>query len=299
MLARQSARPSGGTPLHRLVWGYALLIAIALLQLQVIFWNTYVNQAFSVQDLLFNAAALVALLAGLLLPVGVSVVALFVFMVSYLVWLATFAPPQVMLITWLLLIPANLLVAALIKTYLIRSGRYLERIKELELKVPTTDPYTSLGNKHAFADAIVNQANLARRNPDKYSFCLVMFKIDFLPLVQESLGSRRYSALLLELSDTIQRQLRYEDSKFYIENGRFIIICPMTRNEFLEPLTERIKQTLMSVPFNDLRERPLKLVIRAGALVFRPDQFEQYSNVEGIIASLERNTETDLIGEYI
>ncbi|WP_018751763.1 GGDEF domain-containing protein [Paenibacillus sanguinis] len=299
MLARQSAGPADQTPLHRLVWGYALLIAIALLQEQLVFWHIYTTQAFTVQDLLLNAAALLALLAGLLLPVGISIVGVFVFFVGYLVWLATYAPPQVITISWLLLIPANILVATLIKTYLIRSGRYLERIRELERKIPRTDPYTSLGNKDALADAIINQSNLARRNPEQYNFSLALFKIDFLPLVQESLGSQRYTALLQELSDTIQKQIRHEDSKFFVDHARFVIICPMTRAEFLEPLTERIKQAMMAVPFADLKGRPLKLVIRTGALVFQPDQFEKYANVDSIIAALERNAETDLIGEYI
>lgn len=299
MIVNESSQPAGKTPLHKLTWGYALLIGLALLQEQLVFWNIYETQAFTVQDLLFNAAALVALLAGLLLPVGVSVVAIFVYLVGYLVWLATYAPPEVMIISWFLLIPANILVAALIKTFLIRTSRYLERITELERKIPQVDPYTSLGNKEAFADAIVKQSNLARRYSDKYGFCLALFKIEFLPLVQESLGSERYAALLLELSDTIQKQLRYEDSKFFVDNGRFVVICPMTNVEFLESLTERIKKAMMDIPFTDQKERPLKLVIRSGALVFQPEQFEKYENVDGVIAALERNTETDLIGEYI
>lgn len=299
MFSKEREPSAKNTPMRRLVWGYALLVAVVLLQELLVFWNTYVTQAFSLQDLLFSAATIVALLAGLLLPAGVSIVVIFVFMVSYLVWLATFAPPQAMLISWLLLIPANMLAAVLIKTWLIRSGRYLERIRDLERELPQMDPYTSLGNKNAFADAVVNQTNLARRNPDSYGFCMALFKLDFLPLVQESLGSQRYSELLLELSGTIQKQLRHEDSKFFVDNGRFIIICPMTRAEFLGPLTERIKGALIDIPFTDLKGRPVKLVIRSGALVFHPDQFDKYENVDAIIAALERNAETDLIGEYI
>ncbi|MFB5677371.1 GGDEF domain-containing protein [Paenibacillus terreus] len=299
MTTERMAQLSKKTPLYGVVWGYILLIAIALLQEQFVFVDIYVSQTYTVQDLLFNAAVLVALVAGLLLPVGVSVVGIFVFLVCYLVWLATYAPPEVLVISSFLLIPGNALAAALIKTYLIRSNRFLERMEELERTNPQVDPHTTLGNKDAFADAIVKQSNLARRHPDRYGFCVAMFKIEFLPLVQESLGSQGYAALLRDLSDTIQKQLRYEDYKFFIDNGRFVIICPMTPAEFLESLTDRIKKAMMDVPFADLKGRPLKLVVRSGALVFHPEQFSKYENIEGVIAALERNTETDLIGEYI
>ena len=43
----------------------------------------------------------------------------------------------------------------------------------------------------------------------------------------------------------------------------------------------------------------LKLVVRAGGLVFQKEQFSRYEHIDDVIAALERNTETDLIGEYI
>lgn len=287
------------TPFYGVVWGYILLIVLALLQEQFFFLNIYLTHTYGVEELLLNAAALVALLAGLLLPVGVSVVVIFVFMVCYLVWLATYAPTDVLTGASFLLIPANAFVAALIKTYLIRASRFLEQLERLGQRNPQVDLHTTLGNKDAFADALVKQSNLARRHPEKYGFCVVMFKIEFLPLVQESLGSQGYAALLVDLSDTIQKQLRYEDYKFFIDQGRFIIICPLTPAGFLESLTNRIKKAMMDVPFMDLKGRWLKLVIRSGALVFHAEQFGKYENVDGIITALERNTETDLIGEYI
>ncbi|MDP4099447.1 diguanylate cyclase [Paenibacillus sp. P96] len=299
MIAERMTQMKSKTPLQGVKWGYILLIVIALLQEQFVFLDIYLTQTYTALDLLFNAAILVALIVGLLLPIGVSVVGIFVFFVIYLVWIATYAPAEALVISTILLIPANVLVAALIKTYLIRSIRLMERLEELEQKNPQIDPHTTLGNKEAFTDAIVKQSNLARRHPDRYGFCIAMFKIDFLPLVQESLGSEGYSSLLLELSDTIQKQLRYEDYKFFIDNGRFVIICPMTPSEFLESLTNRIKQAMMEVPFTDLKSGPLKLVVRSGALVFQPEQFGKYEHIDGVISALERNTETDLIGEYI
>lgn len=287
------------TPLQGLQLGYILLIMLVLVQEVFVFWHIQNTQAFTTVDLIFNVVALLGLVAGVVLPFGVTVVSIFVYFVVYLVWLATYAPSEVITITWLLVIPANMLVAALIKTYFIRSHQFVERLENLEQRNPQIDLDTALGNKLAFADAFVKQSNLARRYPDKYNFCIALFKIEFLPLVQESLGAEGYSDLLLNLSETIQKQLRYEDYKFSIDGGRFVVICPLTRPEFLDALTDRIKWAMMDMPVTDLKGGHLKLVIRAGTLVFQPDQLSKYETADDIINTLERSTETDLIGEFI
>ncbi len=126
-----------------------------------------------------------------------------------------------------------------------------------------------------------------------------MFKLDFLPLTRESVGSHRFGKLITQLSQTIQNQIRYEDYKFSIGEGRFIILCPMTKPEYLKRLMDRIKIAMMNVPFRDKKGMSLKLVVRAGGLVFQKEQFSRYVDVDDVISSLERNAETDLIGEYI
>lgn len=73
----------------------------------------------------------------------------------------------------------------------------------------------------------------------------------------------------------------------------------MTNQAYLKALTERMKNTLTDIPLEDRKGRKLNLVIRAGALVFNKEQFSKYENADAVIAALERNTETDLIGEYI
>ncbi|MNW56505.1 GGDEF domain protein [compost metagenome] len=149
------------------------------------------------------------------------------------------------------------------------------------------------------ADTVIKQSNLAKRYSDSYGFCMAMFKIDFLSLIRESLGSERYNLLLLELSNIIQKQIRYEDYKFSLDEGRFIILCPMMNHDYLQMLRDRIKNAMMEHVFLDKKEQPLKLVVRTGALIFHKEQFEKYESIDGVIAALERNTETDLIGEYI
>ncbi|MNI64956.1 GGDEF domain protein [compost metagenome] len=164
---------------------------------------------------------------------------------------------------------------------------------------PIIDLDTTLGNKEALADTLIKQSNLAKRYSEQYGFCMAMFKIDFLPIVQEALGPDRYAQLLLKLSGTIQKQIRYEDYKFFVEEGRFIILCPMMNHEYLQLLTDRIKTAMMEIDFPDKKDQPLKLVVRTGAVVFHKEQFDKYENLDGVIAALERKTETDLIGEYI
>jgi GGDEF domain-containing protein len=279
--------------------GYMLLVGLSMVQVLLIYLKLYMTQTYTIQDIVFSMATLFALLIGFFVPFGISVVGIFIFMVGYFVWLVTYAPVNVLTLTWLLIIPVNILIAAFIKTRLIRTQRIMERLEALKDTNPEIDLDTNLGNKDALEDAVMKQSNLARRYSEHYGFSMAMFKIEFLPLVLESLGSERYAQLLLELSNTIQQQIRYEDYKFSIEDGRFIILCPMTSREHFHVVTDRIKNAMMDLAFMDKKGLPLKLVVRAGAMEFQKEHFSHYERIDEVIAALERRTETDLVGEYI
>ncbi|UUZ92749.1 diguanylate cyclase [Paenibacillus sp. P25] len=263
------------------------------------FFNVYFKQNFSALEMVVSLSALLAFLFGFFIPFGISVVAVFIFLVTYLVWMTTFSHADVIVVSWFLVIPANVLIAAFIRKGLIRTKRINERLNDLKATNPQIDLDTALGNKEALADMLIKQSNLARRYSDQYGFSMAFFKIEFLSLVLESLGSELYAKFLIELSNTIQKQIRFEDSKFSIEGGRFIILCPMTNREYFPVVTERIKNALMDMPFLDKKGQPLKLVVRASSLEFNKDQFELYQNIDQVIALLERGTETDLVAEYV
>lgn len=286
-------------PILRMAWGYAILIGLAVIQQLLVYLKLYLNQSYTLIDVVFSIAALGALVVGFVIPVGVSVVIGFIYLVSYFVWLVTYADVNVISFSWWLLLPANVAVAAFIKVGLVRSARVMERLQELQDRNPEVDLDTSLGNREAFADTVIKQSNLAKRYSDQYGFSMAMFKIEFLSLVQESLGSVRYAQFLQELSNTIQKQIRYEDYKFYVDRGRFVILCPMTNADFLPEMTKRIRDAMMNLQFIDKKGNELQTVIKSGALVFQKEQFDKYEHVDAVIAALERNTETDLIGEYI
>ncbi|WP_336763050.1 diguanylate cyclase domain-containing protein [Paenibacillus sp. USHLN196] len=286
-------------PTRRIAWGYGLLIALAVIQLLLIYLKIHMNQSYTTGDVILSIVSLSVLVFGLLLPVGVSVVVGFVYLVSYFVWLVTYADANVLVFSWWLLIPANLAVAAFIKASLLRSARVVERLQDMQDRNPEIDLDTNLGNKGALADTLIKHSNLARRYSEKYGFSIAMFKLEFLPLVMESLGSVRYAQFLLEISGTIQKQIRYEDYKFFVDRGRFVILCPMANVEYLPVLTQRIKKAIMDLHMIDKKGNELQTVIRSGALVFQKEQFSKYEDIDAVIAALERNTETDLIGEYI
>ncbi|HAF98246.1 GGDEF domain-containing protein [Paenibacillus lactis] len=285
--------------IQRMVWGYVLLIGLAIVQELLIYLNVFRDQSLTLPELGFAIGCLAALLLGFLAPPGVSAVGIFVYIVAYFVWLTTHAEVDVLSNSWLWLLPANVAVATFIKSGLIRNKRLMERLEELQRRNPEVDLATSLGNKEAFKETLIKQSNLANRYSDTYNFCLAMFKIEFLPMVRESLGSQGYVQLLASLSEGIRNHIRYEDYKFALDEGRFIVLLPMTNQEYLKALTDRIKHALMDMPFQDRKGGELKLVIRAGALVFAKEQFRKYEDADAVIAALERNTETDLIGEYI
>ncbi|WP_306433047.1 GGDEF domain-containing protein [Paenibacillus sp. J45TS6] len=284
---------------YKAAFGYTLLTLLLILQQAGIFMHVSQEQGFTTMEFLISSLSLVALLLGFLVPGGITAVCVFVFMVAYFVWLVTLADMNWITLQSFLWIPGSMVVASVIREGLIQQKRLAQRMEDLRLRNPEVDFDTSLGNTEAFRDTLIKQTNLANRYSDQYHFCIAIFKIEFLPLVRETLGSGGYAELLLELSDTIQTHIRYEDYKFYVDKGRFIVIFPLTKKEHLRSLTERIKNALMDVKLLSRRDKELNLIIRSGALVFSKDQFKDYEDYEAVIAALERNAETDLIGEYI
>ena len=115
-----------------------------MVQQLFIFWNIYVNQSFTFTEFLFSVGTLAALLIGFFLPVGVSTVAAFVYLVTYFVWLSTLAPVNALTLSWILS-PANTAVAIFIKLALVRSRRFIRRLEQLRKTNPDIDIDTSLG----------------------------------------------------------------------------------------------------------------------------------------------------------
>lgn len=284
---------------YKAAFGYILLTLLLILQQAGIFMHVSQEQGFTASELLISSLSLVALLLGFLVSGGITAVCVFVFMVAYFVWLVTLADKNWITLQSFLWIPGSMVVASVIREGLIQQKRLAQRMEDLRLRNPDVDFDTTLGNTEAFKDTLIKQTNLANRYSDQYHFCIAIFKIEFLPLVRETLGSGGYAELLLELSDTIQTHIRYEDYKFYVDKGRFIVIFPLTKKEHLKSLTDRIKNALMDVKLFSRRDKELNLIIRSGALVFSKDQFNEYEDYEAVLAALERNAETDLIGEYI
>ncbi|WP_018754424.1 GGDEF domain-containing protein [Paenibacillus terrigena] len=285
--------------INRLDWGFALFIGLILVQDLFIGMKVYWDQSFTMLELVLCLTAVVAYLIGFCLPAGISVVCIFIFMVSYFVWIATVAPISLLTISSLVWIPANTAVASFIRTKFIRSKRMMERLDALKDVNPQIDLYTELENKATFASTLVKQSSLANRYAKQYSFSMALFQIEFRPLVLESLGSEGYGQLLLNISQTIQQQIRYEDYKFSIGDGQFVILCPMTDQDHFYRVTDRIKQAITAIPLVDKKGQTLTLIVRAGAMSFNQADLAKYQQVDDVIAMLVRRTETDLVGEYI
>lgn len=290
---------NSGKSLRNLDFGFLFLVALLLAEQAAVYLKLSLYPTYTGWEIGASLGSLAAIASGFMIPLGYSVVGSFFFLVAIVVWVTTHDLGQSSNSIWLLAIPANVLIATLFKHRVIRTKRILERLDALEDTNPSIDLDTGLGNREALADTLSKQANLARRYSDKYGFSIAMFKIEFLPLVLESLGTERYSKFLIEVSHAIGQQIRLEDSKFSIDLGRFVIVCPLTNVEWFPIVTDRVKTALTNLNIEDKRGNPLTLVVRAAMLHFDKTQFELYRNVDDVIAALERGTETDLVAEYI
>lgn len=287
------------TFLRSMIKGIIPFIVLAAIEELIVYYKVYITAQYSTLDVLLRLGVIAALVIGYVVPLGYLVVGGFVFLVSYFVWISTYAPLHVTTLLVVLFIPANAFVAAYMKSRIIRGQRIMERLDAILELNPQLDVSTELGNLDAFQDTYMKQSHLVQRYGEQYYFSMAMFQIEFLPLVQESLGSVGYAKLLLTLSSTIQGEIRAEDYKFAMEGGRFIILCPLSNQDIFLAVAQRVKQSMMDVQLQNKHGEPHKLVIRAGTINFDPESCNKYQTIDQVISALVRKTETDLIGEYI
>lgn len=129
--------------IQRMVWGYVLLVGLAILQELLIYLNVFRDQSFTLLYLSWDSPLdALRLCCWAFGPAEViSAVGIFVYIVAYFVWLTTHAEVDVLSNSWLWLLPANVAVATFIKSglmFLIRESRMCESLRRPCLRSSNT-----------------------------------------------------------------------------------------------------------------------------------------------------------------
>lgn len=275
------------------VWAYVVLISIASLQQVALYLHSRIHGAYQLTELLLLIGSLVALVAGLLLSVRRTIICVGMFLIAYPIWLVSYNNIGAWNLFWLLLIPGNAIIASRIQT-LLRRESPTESLYGPQSTSPGLRLCTNLGNKEALQEAVMRHSNLARRFPECYSLCIMMFKVKPQPADTEPLDSVGCARLLMDLSNSIQRELRFDDYTFFIGEGRFVILCPMMNEDYVQLLIGRLKAALMQVEYINSQGHHIQIIVRSGAMVFQLEQWEQYPCIDTVISELEHHSRTDL-----
>ncbi len=104
--------------------------------------------------------------------------------------------------------------------------RELWRANERHKKQNTVDALTGLSNRRTFFEACRRELSRTRRH--KLAMSVAVIDIDDLHRVNTAVGHRAGDALIREMSEVIQRQLRQADVLARFDGGKFALLFPHT-----------------------------------------------------------------------
>ncbi len=134
------------------------------------------------------------------------------------------------------------LVAFLFVAYFISALRHsLEQERELA----RTDDLTGLLNRRSFMEIAQQEINRARRF--RHPFTVAYMDVDNFKAVNDQHGHSTGDAVLRELSQTIQQNLREIDVIARLGGDEFVILMPETDDAAAETVVQRMHQQLTAV----------------------------------------------------
>ncbi len=123
-----------------------------------------------------------------------------------------------------------------------RKIRMLERrIGELE-QLAYRDPLTGVYNFRMMEEALAKES--ARSLREEGEFCVMVFDVDDLKIVNNTKGHNAGNTLLVTVAATVQRLIREEDTFCRMGGDEFMLILPHMQVQALTMLETRLKAAL-------------------------------------------------------
>lgn len=123
-----------------------------------------------------------------------------------------------------------------------RKIRMLERrIGELE-QLAYRDPLTGVYNFRMMEESLAKES--ARSLREEGEFCVMVFDVDDLKIVNNTKGHNAGNTLLVTVAATVQRLIREEDTFCRMGGDEFMLILPHMRLQALTMLETRLKAAL-------------------------------------------------------
>lgn len=142
----------------------------------------------------------------------------------------------------------------------------LDVIEAEFIRIATADGLTGLPNRRSF-DMDFDQ-NIAFANRHQFWVGLVLVDIDFFKKVNDAFGHTVGDAVLKNVADILQDQVREEEKAYRWGGEEFSLVTLDKKPGGAEALAERIRQAVEKNVFLDGDAKPLKLTVSCGSVCF-------------------------------
>lgn len=151
---------------------------------------------------------------------------------------------------------------------------------------PATDPFTGLGNAHAFQQN--GQQALAHALRHRTEFTLLLFQVDGFDDLFVRQGKAVGGAILKTVTAALQAEMRREDMAARLSMARFGLVMPSTNAPGARHLVQRIAARLAEMPI-DGREGRFTVTASAGILTPTAQRDTRFEDLLAkLMARLER-----------
>jgi diguanylate cyclase (GGDEF)-like protein len=133
-------------------------------------------------------------------------------------------------------------------------------------RLSTTDALTGLWNFRYLSSSLGRE--IERANRFERPLAVLMLDIDHFKQVNDQHGHARGDAVLRELAQRVQEQIREVDTFARYGGEEFVVVLPETTVEGATQLAERICVAVRREPFRAEGEEPLKVTVSVGGAAF-------------------------------
>ena len=128
------------------------------------------------------------------------------------------------------------------------------------------DQLTGILNRHYFNDMLKNEIQRAIRY--KHSFTLVMFDIDHFKMINDTYGHDVGDEVLINLTNTIQRNIRTTDIFVRWGGEEFMLFLPETDIKKAKAKIEILQKTIKETQLTEKIDKPITLSYGLTGLLF-------------------------------
>ena len=132
-------------------------------------------------------------------------------------------------------------------------------------RMAVTDALTGLANYRSFTDTIGREVERSVRFGRPVA--LVLLDIDHFKHVNDTLGHQRGDAVLVELAERVQSEVRDIDTVARYGGEELVVVLPETGVHGAEQAAERIRSAIAARPFGTLPEVPVHVTVSLGVAV--------------------------------